>query len=72
MLACLGQASILDWSGTLSDISGDSIQCRIYHLEAAAADPVNGPTTHCSHGHITSLMADGTTDGPCTGLVPGQ
>ena len=39
-----------------ADTSGNTIECRFYHLTAAATDP----TTHCPH-----TVAD-TTGGPCS------
>jgi hypothetical protein len=44
---CLDACSeVPDLSGfDISNIDGDSLQCRIYHLNAALVSPIN----HCPH-----------------------
>jgi len=46
---------------TLATNSGDTFQCRVWHVGEAAA----GPNPHCFHSRITSVLPDGTTPGPC-------
>jgi hypothetical protein len=46
MAACSGLAS----TGQPGDQTGDSVQCRIYHLGIAATDPA----TFCAHGAAVS------------------
>ena len=38
-------------AGTIGDTSGDTLACRLYHLEVSAGAPTGG---HCGHGAITS------------------
>jgi len=64
MTAC--SANILTKTGPFNSTSGDSIQCRIYHLGAAKA--INA-ATHCPHGNITSgsgVCGGSTTTGATT------
>lgn len=42
---CLTSCAAFPTTGTDGDTSGDTLQCREYHLGAAASDPA----THCSH-----------------------
>ena len=44
--ACAG----LTTTGTPGATTGNTVQCRIYHLNAAATDP----NTHCPHGKVES------------------
>jgi hypothetical protein len=55
---CMSKCAMIPTSGNVNDTTGDSIQCRIYHLGAAATDPV----LHCPHAQT---MAD-LPGGPCT------
>ena len=50
--------------GTVGDTSGDTLDCRIYHLNAAATVST---TTHCPHTGLVSknAAADATATGPC-------
>ncbi|OGQ09970.1 MAG: hypothetical protein A2138_20815 [Deltaproteobacteria bacterium RBG_16_71_12] len=43
--ACLAACSVMPDDGTVNAADGDSVQCRLFHLGAAKADPA----THCSH-----------------------
>jgi hypothetical protein len=47
--------------------NASSIECRIYHLEAAASNVAGGTqATHCPHGQVASIAAVGSADpGPC-------
>jgi hypothetical protein len=55
--ACAGFAT----TGKPGDVSGNTVQCRIYHLGAAAA--LNDRATHCPHGgqNPTAACVGGTT-----------
>jgi hypothetical protein len=62
-----GSVSCLDSCATLpegveGEVSGNTVQCRIYHLGVAGALPDN----HCAHG---SLEGGSEADGfPCVDL----
>jgi hypothetical protein len=56
--ACATSCSGYPATGTLGDTGGDTVQCRIYHAEAAPMDP----TLHCPH-------AGPTGDGVCVDPV---
>lgn len=56
---CMTKCTGIPTGGKAGDTSGNTVQCRIYHLSAAAADP----GTHCVHSKIA---ADVTTPGPCS------
>ncbi len=51
--ACLAACPGLDATETYdaSDIAGNTLACRIYHLTAASTDP----DTHCSHTAVNSV-----------------
>jgi hypothetical protein len=52
--------------GAISDTSGNTLGCRIYHAGAAAADP----TTHCVHAGPSGAPACGAAcDGFCSLVV---
>jgi hypothetical protein len=52
--------------GVASALSGNTIDCRMYHVEAALKnDPAEGPAFHCPHTGNPSLNSDGTPGGPC-------
>jgi hypothetical protein len=63
--ACNGAA--FSKSGTPNVTKGDSIQCRIWHLGKAQANP----TPHCFHTRLVSAVdnAGTTTGAPCSGAV---
>jgi len=42
---CISTAQSYGVTGNLGDYTGDTIQCRLYHLELAAGDPA----VHCPH-----------------------
>jgi hypothetical protein len=45
--------------------SGNTVQCRIYHLGAAGAS-ASAATTHCPHGQVvSSTTIGGGANGPC-------
>jgi hypothetical protein len=48
-------------TGTVGATSGNTVQCRIWHLGKAQA----GPATHCPHTRVISVNAD-LTAGPCS------
>ena len=52
---CMTKCATIPTSGQVNDTTGNSIQCRIYHLGVAASDPA----THCAH-------AKTVTDNPTT------
>jgi hypothetical protein len=51
--ACMTACMAYDDSGDPNDTSGDTVQCRIYHLGAAGAD-MAAAMTHCPHGGVVS------------------
>lgn len=55
---CMSNCTMIPTTGHVNDTSGNSIQCRIYHLGVAATDPA----THCVHSRITT---DPLFSGPC-------
>lgn len=55
---CMTKCMTIPTNGSVNDTSGNTIQCRIYHLGAAAGDPV----LHCPH----SKTATDLPGGPCT------
>lgn len=55
---CMTKCATIPTNGLPNATSGDTVQCRIYHLGAAAANPA----THCAH---SKTKADLPT-GPCT------
>jgi len=55
---CMSKCTTIPTSGQPNDTTGNTIQCRIYHLGAAATDPV----LHCPH---SKTIAD-LPNGPCT------
>ncbi|MCU1277735.1 MAG: hypothetical protein JWM53_1281 [bacterium] len=55
---CASKCGMIPNTGMVNAMSGDSVQCRIYHLSAAAADPV----LHCPHSKIKADLPTG----PCT------
>ena len=55
---CMSQCITIPTFGHANDASGNTVQCRIYHLSLAASDPV----THCPHARIAG---DGPA-GPCS------
>jgi hypothetical protein len=55
---CMSKCTTIPTSGQVNDTAGNTIQCRIYHLGAAATDPV----LHCPH---SKTIAD-LPGGPCT------
>ncbi len=46
LASCTGAAQLYDFDGTLGSTSGNTIQCRLYHLEVAA---ISDPEIHCPH-----------------------
>lgn len=58
-----GSATHFTKGGKVNDTSGDTLQCRIWHLGKAQANP----TPHCFHTRLTSVGdAAGATPGPCS------
>jgi hypothetical protein len=55
---CMTKCATIPTTGKANDTTGNTIQCRIYHLSAAAADP----TLHCPH---SQTIAD-LPGGPCS------
>jgi hypothetical protein len=52
---CMAQCAMFATNGHVNDTTGNTVQCRLYHLGAAATDP----TLHCPH-------ALSVTDNPST------
>jgi hypothetical protein len=59
MTACTGAAFAT--TGVVNATSGNTIQCRIWHLGQAATNAA----THCPHARVESVTAAGGA-GPCT------
>ena len=55
---CMTKCTGIPTGGKAGDTSGNTVQCRIYHLSLAATDPV----LHCPHSKIASELPTG----PCT------
>jgi len=60
---CNETCQMFNVSGHVNDASGDSVECRIYHLGVAGTSPANA-AIHCPHGNATSF------DGMCGGAIP--
>jgi hypothetical protein len=58
MATCMTDCAMIPTSGHANDQSGNTIQCRIFQLGAAAADPLN----HCQNARY---MGDPMFTGPC-------
>jgi hypothetical protein len=54
---CMTKCAMIPTTGKAGDMAGNTVQCRIYHLSAAATDPV----LHCPH---SKTLADNAS-GPC-------
>jgi len=50
---CMSACSMYNSLGSSGDASGDSVQCRIYHLGVAGLNALNA-NTHCPHANVTS------------------
>ena len=60
---CMSACSAYAEDGAGGDASGDSVQCRIYHLGVAGSDPAGGSAeTHCPHADVDGggVCADAT------------
>ena len=55
---CMTDCAMIPTNGHANDQSGNTIQCRIFQLGAAAADPL----AHCGNARIAS---DAMFTGPC-------
>lgn len=55
---CLTQCATLPATGVPNATSGNTVQCRIYHLGVASSSAANA-TVHCPHGSVTPT-------GPCS------
>lgn len=55
---CMTKCASIPTSGQVNATGGNTVQCRIYHLGAAASNP----TVHCPHAKIAADLAGG----PCT------
>jgi hypothetical protein len=56
--ACQTACAAIPATGAANDTSGNTVQCRIYHLGVAASSAANA-TVHCPHGNATPT-------GPCS------
>ena len=54
---CMTKCMTIPTIGNVNDMTGNTIQCRIYHLGAAATDPA----LHCPH----SKTVGDNPSGPC-------
>ncbi|MCU1276764.1 MAG: hypothetical protein JWM53_310 [bacterium] len=55
---CMTKCATIPTMGMVNDTTGNTVQCRIYHLGAAASDPA----THCVHSRT---VTDPMFSGPC-------
>ncbi len=62
--ACATACDGLPDDGAPGDVSGDSVQCRIYHLGVAGSDGDTSAAIHCPHAAATS------GDDVCAGDLP--
>ena len=60
---CTVACALMNKGGSVGATTGDSVQCRIYHLGVAGSDFPTSATLHCPHG-----AKDG--GGVCVGEVP--
>jgi hypothetical protein len=58
-------------NGETVQLTGDTLNCRIYHIEAAYGSPDGSilQMTHCAHTSLMSHVLDGGP-GPCIGAPP--
>jgi hypothetical protein len=61
--ACAG-LTYTQSAGDIATISGNTMNCRIYHIEAAYQNGGALKTTHCPHTGVPSINMD-NTPGPC-------
>jgi hypothetical protein len=47
---CETDCLLMPRDGDVGDTSGDTVQCRIYHLGVAGSDGDASAATHCPHG----------------------
>jgi hypothetical protein len=52
---CIQKCRSLPTGGGPLDTTGDTVQCRIYHLGLAAHDRPRSADTHCPHGSVASV-----------------
>jgi hypothetical protein len=64
---CMTACALFNDKGRATDASGDSVQCRIYHLGVAGTS-VNNANEHCPHANVTS--AGGICSGEVTTAPP--
>ena len=53
---CIAACEAFPTNGDVNEASGDSVQCRMFHLGAAKGDPA----THCAHGGQSGANVCGT------------
>jgi len=58
---CMTQTGSIATTGNLGDTSGNTIQCRAYHLSAAATSTANA-AVHCPHIAVASAVCTGTSN----------
>ena len=61
--ACTTACGDYPTTGDIGATSGDSVQCKLYHLGVAGSDGATSAAVHCSHGGV-----DG--DGVCVAPIP--
>jgi hypothetical protein len=54
--SCQAQCAVFRQNGAVNAADGNTVQCRLYHLGAAKADPA----THCAHGSVSGADVCGT------------
>ncbi|MGZ3430069.1 MAG: hypothetical protein ACXVCV_25635 [Polyangia bacterium] len=55
---CMTKCMTIPTTGQTNDATGNTVQCRIFHLSLAASDPA----THCGHART---VTDAMFSGPC-------
>ncbi|MCB9531030.1 MAG: hypothetical protein H6698_01270 [Myxococcales bacterium] len=60
---CLDRCDHFDDDGAIGDTTGDTVQCRLYHLHAATADRLSA-AIHCAHASERSTATTCSGDPP--------
>jgi len=67
---CKTACAAFNTSGAPGAPTGDSIQCRIYHIGAAAA--LDDRITHCPHGNVSSTQCNNGATSSSSASSPSQ
>jgi hypothetical protein len=55
--ACQAGCAMIKTPGTVNDMAGNTLGCRIYHLTLANMNATNA-MTHCPHGAVVSAVCN--------------